>query len=151
MYRKVIFLLLNLSQLNINIKTSILLFVSYFSVYTTKICSPFFSKELNKLELTSNVTACIILYSGTLYSEDIGAPLQALIFIVIMIANTIFFILALFSLVRIVVITNITKIKLYFPRFTVYYFYFLQVVKNFSGKKKVKKLMTFHSKKFNML
>lgn len=141
-----IFLILNLAQFNVKIKTSILLFVSYFSVHTTKISSPFYSKKLNKLELTSNIAACIILYCGTLYSENADAYLQALLFIIILIANAIFFIFSIFSLLRIFIKTNIEKIKLYLPKLTIYYLSCLQWIKNFYRSKKLKKV-AFNKKK----
>lgn len=129
MYRKVAFLFVNIFQFNINIKTALLLLFSFYSVYAMKIYSPFVSKDLNALELTSNVTACIILYSGTLYANDIGVYWQAFFFINIMISNSLFLILCLFSLIKVFFNTNIIKIQYYFPQLTASYMSILKTIK----------------------
>lgn len=133
-------------QLDMNKKTTFLLFVSGISVYATKICSPFFSKELNKLELASNIAAGIILFSGKLYSENIVKFWQALLFIIIMISNTIFFSFSFLFLVRVLIVTNIKKLILYFPRFHFLSLSMFKMMKQYFGKHKVKK-MPFKIKK----
>ena len=134
MYRKVAFLLVNIFRINVNIKSSFLLLFSFCSVYTMKIYSPFVSKELNVLELTSNFTTFIILFSGTLYIHNIGVYWQAFLFANIMIFNSLFCILCLLSLIKIFFFTNFQKIQRYFPRLSTIYISFLKTNKTFRRK-----------------
>ena len=131
MYRKIAFLLVKIFRIELNIKSTVLILFSCFSVYTMKRYSPFISKELNVLELASNFTAFTILYSGTLYTYDIGIYWQAFLFINIIIFNSLFCILCLLSLIKILFFSNIKKIQRYFPRVTATYLSILKTNKSF--------------------
>ena len=135
MYRKVAFLFVNIFQFDINLKTALLLLFSCYSVYAMKKCLPFVSKELNALELASNITASIILYSGTLYVNDIGVYWQAFLFINIMISNSLFFILCLLSLIKVFFNANLIKIQYYCPRLMANFISLLKTFKEFRIRK----------------
>ena len=135
MYRKVAFLFVNIFQFDINLKTALLLLFSCYSVYAMKKCLPFVSKELNSLELASNITASIILYSGTLYVNDIGVYWQAFLFINIMISNSLFFILCLLSLIKVFFNANLIKIQYYCPRLMANFISLLKTFKEFRIRK----------------
>ena len=131
MYRKVAFLLVSIFRFDLQIKSTLLLLFSWFSAYTMKTNSPFVSKELNMLELSSNLTALIILYSGTLYSNNIGVYFQVILFINIMMFNSRFCISCFFSLIKIFFNTFIIKIQRFFPRLTANYVAMLKTNKSF--------------------
>lgn len=89
MYRKIIFIFFTiLPSLSNEKKTVILLFISAFSFYQTFRCRPFSLRELNILDLNSNLTALMTIFAGSLYILDINEQFKALIFVLLIIINT---------------------------------------------------------------
>lgn len=123
MYRKITFLFVNLFEFSLDLKTAILLLVSFFSIYSIKQCSPFESNQLNHIELISNTTVCLILFGGSLYIKDIGIYPQAFIFTSIIIFNSSFLGFWLFALVKTLLIKNLPIMKNKCPNLIVRYLF----------------------------
>lgn len=121
MYKKVTILFVSMFQLNIDLKAAILLFVSFLSLILSKISFPFVSQKLNNIELVSNIAAFVILFSGSLYIHSVGVLWQAVIFINILIFNTSFLMLSSFSLIKIFLDNNLSRLQKICPYFYLRY------------------------------
>lgn len=84
-----------------------LLFVSFISFIFTEYSRPFLLKEMNILELYSNISASIVLFSGVLYLIGVNEYYGVFCFIIILITNLTFLLLWFESLMEII-------IKIYF-------------------------------------
>jgi len=91
MYRKMIFIFFSvISSLPNENKCVILLMISSFSLYATLQARPCVLRELNILEVESNIAALITIFAGSLYILDVADELKILVFFFIIIINTIF-------------------------------------------------------------
>ena len=89
MYRKMIFIFFSIfTAIDYQQRTSFLLFFSSLSLLITLKYKPFTLIEMNILEVESNITALITIFSGSLYVLDVGDAFKAIIFALIMLANT---------------------------------------------------------------
>lgn len=133
MYRKMIFIFFTiLSTLSNEKKTVILLFISAFSFYQSLKCRPFALRELNILDVNSNLTALITIFAGSLYIIDTSEEVKALVFILIVIINTAFVIKWFGSVLEIIVYSYEHKIYKICPWFLKLYL----ILKNASEKTK---------------
>lgn len=71
-------------------KTVILLFVSSLSLIASMYCNPYTLRSLNVLDIHSNYTALITIFAGSLYILDISEQGKNLIFVFIVLFNSIF-------------------------------------------------------------
>ena len=98
MYRKMIFIFFPMfAPLKTQENTAILLFFSSVSLLLTLKYKPFIFKTMNVLEVYSNMTALITIFSGSLYVLDINDNSKAIIFILIVLVNTKFALKWMFS------------------------------------------------------
>lgn len=68
MYRKILFISINvIKDFPLNTKAILLLFLCLISMLITLTAKPFLTKDLNNLEIFSNLSSLLILYSGCLY------------------------------------------------------------------------------------
>jgi len=118
MYRKIIFIAINLLSINSFTKVTILLLFAAFSFVLSIFCQPFNFKELNKIEEYSLSSAIITLFSGALYICDVSDDLKALTFAIIILVNIAFCISWLVSLLNVVFQAQLGRFQKYFPNFT---------------------------------
>jgi Na+/melibiose symporter-like transporter len=91
MYRKILFIAVNLiGGLGLQTKAVILLFLCLFSMLITFFATPFLTKELNYLEVFSNISALILLYSGCLYLNQDNDIFKSILYITIFFVNIAF-------------------------------------------------------------
>lgn len=118
MYRKIMFIFFTiLPSLSNETKTVILLFISAISFFQTLKCRPFFLRELNILDLSSNLTALITIFAGAIYILDVSEAFKALIFIIIVLINAKFAIKWFGSILDIFVYSYESKIYQLCPWF----------------------------------
>ena len=114
MYRKMVFIFFSImSSIPNDQKTTILLLFSGFSLYATLKSRPFALRELNILELQSNLTAMITIFAGALYILDVGDFVKIIVFFLIVVINSIFAVkwfLAVWDIVFITYERNIFRI-----------------------------------------
>ena len=68
MYRKILFISINvIKDLPLNTKAILLLFLCLMSMLITLSANPFLTRDLNNLEIFSNLSALLIIYSGCLF------------------------------------------------------------------------------------
>lgn len=111
MYRKIIFIVINLLNINSLTKVTLLLFISTLVFLITYFTRPFVFAPLNQIELYSLMSAIITLFAGALYISDVNDYLKAISFMVILLVNFAFVLTWLFSLLNIVFETNFNKMK----------------------------------------
>ena len=118
MYRKIIFIGINLFPINNFAKVTLLLLIALIASLMMFFLRPFIFNELNKIECYSLLSAIITLFSGALYRCDVSDELKAISFTTIILVNTLFCVRWLMSLLGIVFQTNMDKLRRIFPRFT---------------------------------
>ena len=118
MYRKIIFIEINILPINPFTKVTLLILIALIAIHLTFFLRPFIFDEVGKIELSSLLSAIITLFSGALYICDIGDELKIINFATIILVNTSFCVIWLSSLLRIVFQTNIDKLQRIFPRCT---------------------------------
>lgn len=138
MYRKIIFVIFLIVQIDVIIKVLILLSLSFISLTVVIIYKPFILQELNILELKSNFAALTVLFVGNLYLCDIYDSLKAICFVVIVIINTWFFLNFLFDLIFLFFQIHFEKINKILPRFTVVFAKILIEIEGLSIRKCLK-------------
>ena len=97
-------------------KTMILILFTFCSFGLTYFAKPFFSKEMNILELSSNLSALLTLISGALYILNTNEFLKMIFFIFMVIINSTFGYIWLDSLIFILVKNHLELIEKYFPK-----------------------------------
>ena len=91
MYRKIVFIFFSMiPNISNEQKSSVLLLFAVLSFCSTVKYRPFILRELNMLEMQSNLTALITIFAGLIYVLEGGDFLQICIFLLIFIINTIF-------------------------------------------------------------
>ena len=92
MYRKIIFISINfLKNLPVFSKAALILLLSAISTLLTLFYKPFVYKELNDIELYSNLSIMITIFSGALYVQEVlNDSLRAFLFFWILFVNTSF-------------------------------------------------------------
>ena len=111
MYRKIIFIFFSiLTTLKNEKKTVFLLFLCGFSLFFTKVIGPFKKRELNILEVQSNLTATVTIFAGSLYILDISDYSKAMVFVLIVLINSIFVMKWLLSVFNILMDSYANKI-----------------------------------------
>lgn len=118
MYRKIIFIAINLLSISPFTKVTILLFIAGCSFITSYYCEPFIYKELNKIENYSLSSAMVTLFAGGLYICDIGDFLKALSFALIILVNIAFSLSWFWSVLNAVFSSNLKKFQQHFPNLT---------------------------------
>ena len=118
MYRKIIFITINILPINSFTKVTLLIFIASIAFLLTFFLRPFLFNELNKIEFYSLLSAIIILFSGALYICDISDELKAFSFATIILVNMVFCLSWLYSLFRIVFQANTGKLQKIFPKCT---------------------------------
>ena len=118
MYRKIIFIAINLLSISSFVKVTVLLIIAAFAFITSFFCEPFNYKELNKIENYSLLSAMATLFAGALYVSDINDTLKALSFVFIIMVNVIFSLNWFFSIINVVFHAHIKKFQEYFPNLT---------------------------------
>ena len=69
--------------------------------YLQSVCQPFTLGKLNKLEQMSILTAATTIYCGLLYmTDEIGDDMKILLFAMILLANTVFIVCWIYSLIE---------------------------------------------------
>ena len=63
---------------------------SFFSFLVTFYARPFILRKMNILELYSNLSAALTIYSGALYVMEVGDWLKALCFVNVVLINGVF-------------------------------------------------------------
>ena len=122
MYRKIIFISLNLFQdLSLIGKTMILIFFSFSSFLLTFHERPFLLRKMNILELYSNLSASLTLVLGTIYISNENEFLNVLCFFFVALVNICFGYLWLTTIIKILIMTHEQKIKKYYPKLTACY------------------------------
>ena len=118
MYRKIIFISINLLTLTSFAKVTILLMIAGLAFVLTYFAQPFNYRELNKIEEYSLLSAMATLFSGALYVCDVNDILKAISFSAIILVNIAFIITWFFSLTNVVFQSHLGKLQEYFPKFT---------------------------------
>ena len=118
MYRKIIFIAINLFTLTSFAKVTILLMIAGFAYLLTVFGQPFNYKELNKMEEYSLLSAMATLFSGALYVCDVNDTLKAISFAAIILINIAFIITWFASLMNIAFQAHLGKLQHYFPSCT---------------------------------
>lgn len=131
MYRKILFLSVGVvEKITILSKSTILLAFSFISCLFTIICKPFILREFNSLEIFSNLSTLITIYSGSLYILDITDFFKVLTFFIIVLVNTIFALRWLWSMFEIVFNIHFDFFEKYCPEFSKKYLMLNQNLKN---------------------
>lgn len=126
MYRKILFISLNLFQdVSINTKAIILLFFSLFSLLITFSSSPFLTRELNYLEVFSNISALLIIFSGCIYLNGDSILMKSTSYLMIFAINFIFSLFWIISILNIFLEAYESVLKERFPKF---YFSLLKLI-----------------------
>ena len=118
MYRKIIFISINLLPINSFTKVTLLIFLASFAFFVTLVYKPFTFQNLNVMEFYSLLSAIITLYSGALYISDVNDNLKAISFLTLIFVNLAFCITWFISLISIVFHSNIKKMQNLFPQCT---------------------------------
>ena len=118
MYRKIIFIAINLLPISSFTKVTLLILLASFAFLVTFLYQPFTFQKLNVIEFYSLLSAIITLYSGALYISDVNDTLKALSFLTILMVNLAFCFTWLLSLTSIVFSSNIKKLQNLFPQCT---------------------------------
>ena len=118
MYRKIIFIAINLLSISPFTKVTILLFIAGYSFLTSYFCEPFTYKELNKIENYSLLSAMATLFAGGLYICDIADFLKAISFAFIIMVNIAFSLSWFWSVLNAVFSSYLSKFQQHFPNFT---------------------------------
>lgn len=120
MYRKIIFISINLfTEKSMFSKAVVLLFFSFLSLLLTFRSKPFLLREMNYLELYSNISASLTIFSGALFLTDINDYLKAFSFTIIILVNGIFALTWLTSMTRLVFHVHHQKLERICPCFLV--------------------------------
>ena len=92
MYRKILFISINfLKNMQVFTKAALILFLSAISTILTLFYKPFVFKELNDIEIYSNLSIMITIFSGALYVQNvINDTLRAFLFFWILLVNITF-------------------------------------------------------------
>ena len=112
MFRKIIFIIISIFQIDIFSKSILLISLSFVSTYLIIVCRPFILKELNLLEFHSNIAALATLFCGSLYINDISDEFKAFLFSLIIFTNALFamnFVYLLFFLILTVYFDKFSK------------------------------------------
>ena len=115
MYRKIIFIAIDLLSISSFTKVSILLFFASYAFIVSYFCEPFSYKELNKIENYSLLSAIATLFAGALYICDINDSLKAMSFVSIILVNIAFSLSWFWSILNAVLNSNLSRFKHYFP------------------------------------
>ena len=120
MYRKILFISINfLNGMPIFTKAAILLFFSAISVLLTLFYKPFVFKEINNLELFSNLAVSVTVFSGALYVQEvINDNFRAFLFFGILFVNIWFSIFWVWSCFELFLDNHFNMLFKHFPRFT---------------------------------
>ena len=122
MYRKIIFIFFTiLTTIPNEQKTIILLFVSAGFLHYTLKNRPFVVQEMNMLEIQSNLTAMITIFSGSLYILNVSDIIKASTFTSIILINTFFAVKWFFSTLDAVLYFYGGKINRFCPCLLNYY------------------------------
>lgn len=125
MYRKILFISVNLFE-NITIftKATIMLSFSFLSFIITYYTRPFILRKMNILELYSNLSSALTIFSGALYILDVGDWLKAFCFVNVIIINGVFSYVWLSSMMNIVFHAHFETCEKYFPKMALKIFAF---------------------------
>lgn len=115
MYRKIIFIAINLLTLTSFAKVALLLIFAALNFIMTFFCRPFMVKELNQIEEYSLLSAMITLFSGAFYVCDVTDYLKAISFIAIILVNFAFCFSWLLSLINMAFQAHMGKLQEHFP------------------------------------
>ena len=120
MYRKILFISINfLNDIEILTKAVLLLFFSAISVLLTLFYKPFVFKEINNLELFSNLAVSVTVFSGALYVQEvINDNFRAFLFFGILFVNIWFSIFWVWSCFELFLLRHFNMLFKHFPRFT---------------------------------
>lgn len=125
MYRKILFISLNMMKdLALNTKAIILLFFCLISLLITFFSTPFLTRELNNLEVFSNLSALIIIFSGCLYLNGDSEFLRTSSYLIIFFVNIAFTLLWASSILKLLLDTYEKILVKRSPRL----FFFLQQI-----------------------
>ena len=94
-FRKIIFIDLQIPNIKIEQKAHFLLFFTMFWSYFSSKNKPFIDEKLNKIDNYSNLSSCVILFCGCLYLFDVNSFMKPLLYFTIILINAIF--LAIFA------------------------------------------------------
>lgn len=97
-------------------KTMILILLGFCSFGLTYIARPFYSREMNILELSSNLSALLTLISGALYILNTNEALKMIFFVFMVVINSTFGYIWLESLIYILVENHLETLEKYFPK-----------------------------------
>lgn len=118
MYKKIIYISINVFEGMTNLsKANILLFVTFISFIRTELCKPFSLKRMNILELYSNMSASIVLISGIVYLLGVNEYYEVVIFLIILITNSVFLFLWFNSMIDIVLSIYSERLMRFCPKF----------------------------------
>lgn len=132
MYRKIIFIIFLTIQIDMTVKATVLLSLSFLSLALILSFKPFVLQNLNILEFKSNFAAMIALFVGNLYICNVSDLLKAICFAMIILINTWFFLSFLFDIVYLFFQINYEKFQKFSPNFTRLFAKFLLKMDQFS-------------------
>ena len=123
MYRKIIFISVNLFEsISIFSKATLMLSFSFLSFLITFYTRPFILRKMNILELYSNLSSALTIFSGALYIMDVGEWLKAFCFMNVIIINGIFAYVWLSSMMNIVFDAHFETCAKYLPNLSMKFF-----------------------------
>lgn len=88
-------------------------FVSFLITYYAK---PFLIKNMNVLELYSNLSSALTIYAGALYIMDVGEWLKAICFATVLLINFVFGYFWFSSMINIIFLAHFETLKKLFPK-----------------------------------
>lgn len=132
MYRKIIFIIFLTIQIDMTIKATVLLSLSFLSLVLILSFKPFVLQNLNILEFKSNFAALIALFVGNLYISEISDLFKAICFVMIILINTWFFLSFLFDIIFLFFHVNYEKFNKFSPKLTITIANFLLKIEQFS-------------------
>ena len=139
MYRKIIFISVNLFQeMSLIEKTSILMFFSFSSFLLTFHEKPFLLKKINIIELYSNLSASLTLLLGAIYISNKNEIINAMSFFFVVLVNICFGYLWLTTIIKIMIISHLPKIKKCFPKLALYCLAVYNYLRNYTLQRNLK-------------